>query len=87
MKKIYLIIGFILFTSVVFSQTMVEKTAKINNQKTVVLDFDFADEITITGWDKNEVLVKVSVNINENENNDAFKLDVKEMSSTLSFYF
>ncbi len=85
MKKIYLILSIVLFTSVAFSQTIVEKTANINTQKTVALDFDFADEIKITGWDKNEVLVKVSVNINENENNDAFKLEVKEMSTTLSF--
>ena len=85
MKKIYLMISIVLFTTMAFSQTMVEKTAKINAQRTVVLDFDFADEIKITGWDKNEVLVKVSVDINDNENNESFKLEVKETSSTLRF--
>jgi hypothetical protein len=85
MKKIHLILSLVLFTSIAFGQTMVEKTAKVNSQKTVVLDFDFADQITIKGWDNDEVLVKASVNINENINNDSFKLEVKEMSSTLSF--
>ncbi len=85
MKKIYLIISLILFSTLAYTQTMLEKTAKITNQKTVMLDFDFADEITIKGWDKDEVLVKVSVSINDNEDNDAFKLDLNETSSRISF--
>ena len=85
MKKIYLILGILFLTATAFSQTFVEKTAKVKNQSNLVLDFDFADEITIKGWDKDEVLVKVSVDINDNEDNDAFRLDLKEMSSTISF--
>ena len=85
MKKTYLTIAIFFLSVVVFGQRIVEKTAQVKNQNNVVLDFDFADEITIKGWEKNEVLVKVSVNINDNEDNNAFKLDLKEMSSTLSF--
>ena len=51
----------------------------------MVLDFDFADEIKIKGWDKNEIYVKVNVNINNNEDNSAFKLDAKESTSSVSF--
>jgi len=85
MKKIYLALSLILITLTAFNQTIVEKTIKVTSQKEVVLDFDFADEIKIIGWDKNEIYVKVSVNINNNEDNSAFKLDVKEMSSTINF--
>lgn len=74
-----------LITLTAFNQTIVEKTIKVNSQKEVVLDFDFADEIKINGWYKNEIYVKVSVNINDNEDNSAFKLDTKESSSSVSF--
>ncbi|GAF96688.1 unnamed protein product, partial [marine sediment metagenome] len=70
---------------VALSQTIVEKTIKVKNQESVTLDFEFADEIKINGWDKNEIYVKVSVNINNNEDNDSFKMDVKENSSSVSF--
>ncbi|MBU1014673.1 MAG: hypothetical protein KKG99_16890 [Bacteroidetes bacterium] len=85
MKKIYIALSLILITLTAFNQTIVEKTIKLNSQKEVVLDFDFADEIKIKGWDKNEIYVKVSVNINDNEDNGAFKLDTKESSSFVSF--
>lgn len=85
MKKLKLTVSLLLLATIAFTQTIVEKSVQVKSQTNVVLDFDFADEITIKGWDKNEVFVEVSVNINENEDNDAFKLDLKEMSSTLSF--
>lgn len=85
MKKIYLALSLTFVTLAAFNQTIVEKTMKVNNQKVVVLDFDFADEIKINGWDKNEIYVKVSVNINDNEDNSAFKLEAKESTSSLSF--
>ncbi len=56
------------------SPRIVEDRISVSKGETVDLDFDFADEINIKTWNKDEVFVKVSVNINDNEDNDAFEL-------------
>jgi len=85
MKKIIISIILLLINAIAFNQTIVEKTIDVKSQKSVRLDFDFADEIKISGWDKNEIYVKASVSINDNVNNDAFSLEVIENSSSISF--
>ena len=83
MKKSAIIIFTILIvTSIASAQKVVEKSVKISQAEEVSLNFDFADDITVNIWDKQEVYVKVSVNINENKNNDNFTLkDKKEGNS------
>ncbi len=85
MKRINITLSLLFLSMIAFSQTIVEKTVKVKNQESLNLDFDFADEIKIKGWDKDEVYVKVIVDINDNEDNDAFKMDVREQSSSISF--
>lgn len=85
MKKIIISIILLFISSIAFNQTIVEKTVKVKSQKSVNLDFDFADEIKISGWDKNEIYVKAIVSINDNEDNDAFKMESIENSSSISF--
>jgi len=63
---------------VVSGQKIIEKTYLVKAEDNINLQFEFADSIAITGWDKNEVYVKVSVSINGNENNDNFKLDMSQ---------
>jgi len=58
------------------AQRIVEKTIKIDKDQDVELDFQFADDIIIKKWNKNEVYVKVSVNINDNIDNDDFTLNI-----------
>jgi len=65
-------------------QRTVEKKHTVSSNHKIHLEFDFADEINIQTWDKNEVYVKAIVNINEGENNDNFKFNVKEGSTFLS---
>jgi hypothetical protein len=52
----------------------VDENYKVKPGELVKLDFDFADQISITTWDKNEINVKVMVSINDNKNNDAFEI-------------
>lgn len=85
MKKLLIAICLIFFATTSFSQRLVEKSIEVKNQKNVILDFDFADEIKIKGWDKDQILVKVSVSINENEDNDAFLLEARELGSSIRF--
>mgnify|MGYP001400737201 CR=1 FL=1 len=52
---------------VTYAQTKVTESATVNGQDMLELKFDFADEIKIETWDKNEVYVEVSVSINDGE--------------------
>jgi len=77
----YVLAILISFSNIVYSQKVIEKTYPINTEDEISLDFQFADEIKVTTWDKNEVYVKVTVNINDNENNDKFSLNQKQRST------
>jgi len=85
MKKTSLLICLLLTSFLAFNQKIVEKTIGIKGQKNVTFDFDFADEIKITGWDKNEISVKATVNINDNEDNASFKMEAEELSNSIHF--
>lgn len=85
MKKTIISLILIFISSIAFNQTIVEKTINVKSQEKVNLDFNFADEIKISGWDKNEIYVKASVSINDNEDNDAFKMEAIENASSISF--
>ncbi|MEQ8470293.1 MAG: DUF4097 family beta strand repeat-containing protein [Marinoscillum sp.] len=57
------------------AQRKVTESATVSGQDLLELGFDFADEIEINTWDKNEVLVEVSVSINDGEYDHIFTLD------------
>lgn len=81
-KTLFLIIVLISFVSM-NAQRFVEKTIKIEKDQDVELDFQFADDIIIKTWNKNEVFVKVSVNINNNTDNNDFTLNVFDEKSEI----
>lgn len=74
MKKFIPYFLLVLVTTVAFSQKIVEERQPLNGQKTLKLDFPFADEIIIKTWDQQEVFVEATVDINDNEDNDLFEL-------------
>ena len=61
-----------------FSQRVVEKSIPYSDSQVIKIDFPFADEIKVSGWEKDEVQISVSVNINDNEDNDAFILKIDD---------
>ncbi|VXD18426.1 DUF4097 family beta strand repeat-containing protein [Marinoscillum sp. 108] len=73
-------------TWVGYAQTQVTESANVGKQELLQLNFDFADDITIQTWDKNEVYVEVSVSINDGEYDHIFTLDkmVTERAITIS---
>jgi DUF4097 and DUF4098 domain-containing protein YvlB len=73
------------FSNTVFSQKIVEKSSPIKENEELTLNFEFADQITVTTWNKNEVYVKVIVSINDNEDNDKFKLGLNQRSTGIEF--
>lgn len=56
--------------------TVVEKTLPLGQNQPVDLQLKFGDNIRITGWDRNEVAVKVTYEINQGKLNDALLLDL-----------
>jgi DUF4097 and DUF4098 domain-containing protein YvlB len=73
------------FSNTLFSQQIVEKSSPIKADQELKLNFEFADKITVTTWDKNEVYVKATVSINDNADNDHFILDVNQKSYGIEF--
>ena len=73
------------FPNTLFSQKVVEKSSPIKENEELMLDFQFADKITVTTWDKNEVYVKAIISINDNKDNDKFKLDLHQRSTGIEF--
>ncbi len=65
------------------AQTKVTERAIVNNQDLLELKFDFADDIAVKTWDKNEVLVEVSVTINNGEYDHIFSLEKRETTRSI----
>ncbi len=83
MKKTLLLIIILLSFASMYAQRIVEKTIKINKNQNVELDFQFADNIIIKSWNRNEVFVKVTVNINDNNDNDDFTINIIDEKSEI----
>ncbi|NOQ24739.1 MAG: hypothetical protein GQ564_05185 [Bacteroidales bacterium] len=69
------------FSSSIYGQKVIEKSSPIKENEDLSLDFQFADKITVTTWNKNEVYVKAIITINDNKNNDNFKLELDKFST------
>lgn len=61
----------------------VTASVPVKGQDMLDLAFDFADDIILKTWDKNEVYVEVMVEINDGEYNDIFSLTTDESNSTI----
>ena len=85
MKITFTIIIICTLFSTIQAQDIFEKSIDIKTNKTVSLDFDFADQIIIKTWDKKEAYVKATVNINDNKDNDKFSLKVSSDKNGVSF--
>ncbi|MBO3697972.1 hypothetical protein [Roseivirga sp. E12] len=78
MKKLSLIIMFVLFAQAVFAQQEVfEKSIKYKDQR-IDLRADFASQVAVSNWDKNEVMIKITYEINGGELNEAVDIDLRE---------
>jgi DUF4097 and DUF4098 domain-containing protein YvlB len=84
MKTLLISLGIAIICQSLSAQRIVEESIPVNKNQEVKLEFDFADQITVKSWDKNEVAVKATVNINNNENNDRFKFKTRKGSNYIS---
>lgn len=69
------------FSGIAHSQKVIEKTYPVSSSDEISIEFQFADEINISTWDKNEVYVKATISINDNQDNERFSLNQKQRST------
>lgn len=78
MKKLSLFITCMVFVFTSHAQQGVfEKSIDYKDQR-IDLDADFASQIAISNWDKNEVMIKVTYEINGGELNEAVEIDFRD---------
>ncbi len=83
MKK-YLYLLFIAACWQTIAQTNVEEKIVISDEEKLELGFDFANEIELINWEKNEVVIKVSVTINDGEDDEIFELITRKHDGVVS---
>jgi hypothetical protein len=68
----------------VSAQTKIDKTIPVAKGQTIRMSFDYPELVRVSTWDKNEISITGTVSINGGENDDAFELDIKSSSNTVS---
>jgi hypothetical protein len=81
MKTITIIILSWLCLGTLGAQKLTEKHLDFSDQKSLEMNIQIADSISLQTWNKNEVFVKASVNINENKDNEAYLTTFNETGS------
>jgi hypothetical protein len=66
------------------AQTRIDKTVPVTKGQTIRMWFDYPQLVKVSTWDKNEISITGTVSINNGEHDDAFNLDVKTSSNTIS---
>lgn len=84
MKTLFITIVVGMLSLQISAQRVVEETISLTKDQSIKLDFDFADNIIVKSWNKNEVYVKATVNINNNEDNENFKFITRKGSGYIS---
>jgi hypothetical protein len=67
-----------------YSQTSINKTIPMAKGQSLNMHFDYPNNIRVTTWDKDEVLITGTVSINAGENDDAFDLESSTATDELS---
>jgi len=84
-KHYFVFILLLLFNSIAFSQRQIQEKVNTTDHPSVFLDFRFADQISIKGWDQDKILIKASVDINNNSDNEYFRLDKEDDKQQITF--
>lgn len=80
MKKIYILLICLLSSvSLLAQQDVYEKTLKFKDQR-IDLRADFASQVSVSNWDKDEVKIKITYELNGGELNEAVDIDLREQS-------
>ena len=83
MKTHILLAITMLFIASMTAQRNVEKTELISANQDITLDFQFAQDIQVEQWNKNEVVIKASVNIDDGKGNEYFSLKTDKRAGGL----
>src|SRR5436189_47580 len=88
MKNKTLTLILTLLATGLYAQTQVNKTIPVSPGQKIKMTFDYPKLITVTTWEKNEILITGTVSINNGENDDSFVLEssIKEGAVTVDSY-
>jgi len=75
MKLILIIMIAIAQNSWAVAQSNIEMDIDITENQKIVLEFDEANIVRVTEWDKQYIQLEAKVNINDNTQNDAFQIN------------
>ena len=78
MKTITIILLSLLCLGTLAAQKLTEKHLDFSDQKSLEMNIQIADSISLQTWNKNEVFVIASVNINKNKDNEAYLISFSE---------
>ncbi len=78
MKRIILIACACVLVISANAQTITEKHIDFTGKKSVEMNIQIADSISIHTWKKNEVYAKASVDINDNKDNEGYMISFGE---------
>lgn len=82
MKRYVLFIGLLCTFSNLTAQEKIVKTQSSSNIKEVYLNLQFANNIVVKNWSKNEISVAAEVNIDSNKHNSYFSLKASKIGDT-----
>ena len=88
MKNNILTLILFLIVAGLHAQTQVNKTIPVSPGQKIKMTFDYPKLITVTTWEKNEILITGTVSINNGENDDSFILEssIKDGAVTVDSY-
>jgi hypothetical protein len=82
MKRTLLLAGLLLLLITAKAQKVTEKHLDFAGKKSVEMNIQIADSISIHTWKKNEVYAKASIDINDNKDNEAYMISFDETGSS-----
>lgn len=84
MKRIVFLLMMVCMLHLSNAQTKVEKTIPVRQGQKISMDFTWPELISIRTWDRSEIKIIASVEINKGQNDDAFMIEVEDVSNGLN---
>ncbi len=85
MKNTIIILIALILAGAARAQDVFTEIKPLDGIENLEFDLDFADQIIIKTWNKNEVSMKATVTINDNEDNDKYSMQVHQSGDKLLF--
>jgi len=82
MKKLNILVAFLLIANTTFAQKIIEKNIEYSNQY-ISIDVKFANKIEVKTWNKSTVYFKASVYTEDDQFQDLYTLDIDKSANNI----